>query len=390
MPHLRNRHIYTSIAKRQALWPVLGILGPRQVGKSTLLRDQLCAAQTTAKYFSFDVRDIRERAERQPDYYLKSLTSDAAPVIIDEVQKVPEIFDAIKANVDEERRPGKFIISGSTEFSQKTGIRESLTGRIGLLRLFPLTLSEANRRTVCDPFVSHDFRVTSTPSEFERWLTTGGMPSHCFLRSEDERNASWSAWIDTVCFRDLAQFKALRLDGDLARDILESVPRLEEATLPVIAAKLKVDARKVKRHIEALAALFLLQEIKPHSAGTGKSEWQLWDTGFSQMMGATQLNRLRTLCMNECLAQHEYAGKGLPRLFYFKSAKGARADLISETKSGVSAYILSEDSTLSPYLSRTVASVKRHLPACKIFIIAPVSECFEEWGATIVPWTAIG
>jgi predicted AAA+ superfamily ATPase len=389
MAHRRSRHIYSSLAKRQKLWPILGVLGPRQVGKSTLLRDQLCVEQH-APYVSFDVRDTKSRAERQPDYFLKSYPNDSGPVVIDEVQKVPAIFDALKANVDADRRPGKFILSGSTEFSQKTGIRESLTGRIGLLRLFPMTLAETMKRPFYDGFVSGRFLPQSRVEDVERWLTHGGMPSHCFLRSADERHASWSAWIDTVCFRDLAQFKGLKLDGDLARDIFDTLPNLERATLANIAAKLKIDARRVKRHVEALEALFLLQQIRPHPAGTGREEWQSWDTGRAHLLGASMTSRLRTLCMNECLAQHEYAGKGLPKLFYFQSAKGARADLVVEFRGATSAFILWEDASLSPYLARTVASIRRHLPDAKIYVVAPISELFREWGATILPWTALG
>ncbi len=94
--------------------------------------------------------------------------------------------------------------------------------------------------------------------------------------------------------------------------------------------------------------------------------------------------------MNECLAQHEYAGKGLPKLFYFQSAKGARADLVVEFRGATSAFILWEDASLSPYLARTVASIRRHLPDAKIYVVAPISELFREWGATILPWTALG
>ena len=198
------------------------------------------------------------------------------------------------------------------------------------------------------------------------------------------------AWIETVCFRDLAQFKALKLSGDLARDILETIPKLDRSQIIDIANKLKVDARRIKRHVEALGSLFLLQPIRPHSSGTGKDEWVLWDTGLAYIHGASLRSRLRTLCMNECLAQFEYSGKGLPRLFYFQSAKGARADLVVEANGKTNAYLLWEDATLGPYLSRTIDSVRRHLPDAGIFVVAPVTEAFKTTGAMVVPWTSLG
>ena len=370
MAHTRVRHLIETLQKRRKLWPIVGVLGARQVGKSTLLKDQLTKHDNAT--------------------YLESLTEASKFVVIDEVQKVPDLFDALKANVDARRRPGQFIISGSTEFSEKSGIRESLTGRIGLLRLFPLTLAEANRRPLCAPFVTETFKPDSSVDEVERWLNYGGMPSHCFLRSQDEREASWNAWIDTVCFRDLAQFKKLRLDGDLAKDILEVIPSIERPSASHITERLHVDTRKIKRHIEALAGLFLLQKIRPHPAGVGKDEYILWDTGFSHIAGASLLTRLRTLCVNECLAQFEYSSKGLPKLYFFQSSKGTRCDLIVEQRGHTAAFILSDQATLSPYISRSVGSIQKHIPKASVYIIAPVHETYKEYGAVIVPWTAIG
>src|SRR3989338_7871688 len=123
MAHQRPRHLTARITKFAKFWPVVGILGLRQSGKSTLLRDQLKAGQ----YVTFDEEDIREDAESSVKQFLSKLSR---PVIIDEAQKVPKIFDQIKAEVDKKKIPGDFYVTGSSNFTKHEEISESLTGRI--------------------------------------------------------------------------------------------------------------------------------------------------------------------------------------------------------------------------------------------------------------------
>ena len=131
-----ERHA-TKTAKRLAeQFPVIGITGPRQSGKTTLAK----AAFPEKKYVTFDDKKMRTIAESAPDDFLKAFPDGA---IIDEAQKVPEIFDAIKLVVDNEKyTPGKFILTGSSQFRLKENISDSLAGRIGLINLLPLSIEE--------------------------------------------------------------------------------------------------------------------------------------------------------------------------------------------------------------------------------------------------------
>src|ERR1700721_1690114 len=139
MPHLRNRHLLSQIQKSARFWPVTGVLGLRQCGKSTLLN----AILKLRNQVTLDDQDALEDAQISAKNFLAKLDT---PLVIDEVQKVPALFDAIKYNVDRNREPGKYFLTGSSSFSAKIGIRESLTGRIGLHYLYPLTLAEAHRK----------------------------------------------------------------------------------------------------------------------------------------------------------------------------------------------------------------------------------------------------
>lgn len=388
MPHQRARHLFSLLLKRRKLWPVIGILGPRQVGKSTLLREQI-APKIHAKYITLDRKDHRDRAGRSPDYFLKTVIDDEKqPIIVDEVQKVPELFDAIKSEVDEARRPGKFLLTGSTEFSRRTGIRESLTGRIGLVRLFPLTTREANERSLVSPWVTGKPVPGVSPAEANAWFERGGMPGICFLRSAEERGALFDGYLDTTCFRDLEQIVGSRLSGNLAREILSALAHLETPSATEVAAKLKSDTRRIKRHIEALEAVFMLHRLDPHPAGIGKPLYYLFDAGLASHLGASFKNRLAIWAINECLAQHEYSGKPSPRLRYYESTKHSHVDLVIEAGGKAKGVLLVEEAVPGPYFFRTVEAFQKRMGEVEVRVLAPSYEVHREKpNVLVVPWT---
>lgn len=412
MPHRRTRHILNLILKRAALWPVLGILGPRQVGKSTLLRDIL-SPRLKAKYLTLDRIEVRDRADKAPSRFLRNLMDTEArggqrqgTLILDEVQKSPDLFDAIKAEVDEHRRPGRFLLSGSTEFSKKTGIRESLTGRIGILRLYPLTLAELHNRKPAIPWVTgrhlaphgmrpHQAEPLTTDREIQSWLERGGMPGICFLRNQDERSAAIESWIDVTCFRDLQQIKGGNLNGETAREILQTLATLEHPVVSEISARTRLDGRVVSRYLDAFRALFVVQQVEPHPLGVGKPEYLIVDSAIAGYLGAPEPMRLRVLMLNECLAQHELSGKPRPRVRYYTSSKRSRMDFVIETTYGSPApphaFLLSDEESLGTYEMRAAHAFLKKAPDAKVTVLAPVREAYKESKSImVVPWTAMG
>ena len=116
-------------------FPVVGITGPRQSGKTTLATSVFPGKQ----YISFDDKEPRELAASNPADFLMAFPGGA---IIDEAQKVPDIFDAIKLLVDSQNwAPGKFILTGSSQFKLKSEMSDSLAGRTAFLKLLPFTIS---------------------------------------------------------------------------------------------------------------------------------------------------------------------------------------------------------------------------------------------------------
>ena len=123
-------------------FPVVAITGPRQSGKSTLAQ----MAFPAKRYVSFDDKQLRELAKSNPGDFLKAFPDGVA---IDEAQKVPELFDAIKLVVDNsEYDPGKYILTGSSQFRLKQNISDSLAGRIGMINLLPLSIQELKEEAI--------------------------------------------------------------------------------------------------------------------------------------------------------------------------------------------------------------------------------------------------
>ena len=125
------RNITHAVLDALADTPVVLINGARQTGKSTLAQ-YLAEGAHPARYLTFDDVTVLAAAQTDPDGFVRSLEG---PVVIDEVQRVPELFRAIKAAVDQDRRPGRFLLTGSANVLLLPTLSESLAGRMEVLTL---------------------------------------------------------------------------------------------------------------------------------------------------------------------------------------------------------------------------------------------------------------
>lgn len=204
--------------------PVVVITGPRQSGKSTFIQKD--PIFKNRKYYTFDDFETIEAARRNPDAFIES----DGPITVDEAQRFPEIFLAIKRAVDRKRRAGQFLLSGSANFALLHSVAESLAGRAIYLKLLPFTRREIANKTRELPFIMKllrsgevDVRAEAEPIRMEE-VFLGGMPTVAlenvqdprmwFLGYEqtylerDIRNISQIA--DLTAFRNLLKLTALR------------------------------------------------------------------------------------------------------------------------------------------------------------------------------------
>jgi len=328
MAHLRKRFITEILKKYMNYWPVVGVLGLRQSGKTTLF-EKLMDAENR---ITLDDRNITDEIAISPKAFLAKFPT---PLLIDEAQKSPDLFDAIKLRVDRKKIPGSYLLTGSSQFSTKVGIRESLTGRIGLLRLYPFTLAEAHQLKFDHQRTkpNHSQKTRISVEEFSNQLASGGLPVPLFSRDTEMRKFYFKEWLETTVFRDLARAFGKNYNPDFTWSLLEQFGASMKNGELVTVQTFKQDSRKVKRYLEALADVFLIYKVPCHEAGVGRDAWLISDVGIANHLmnhdrgEGVLLSQVRIQAMNEILANVHYAGESF-RPVYYKTARGNPIDLI--------------------------------------------------------------
>ncbi|OGQ30615.1 MAG: ATPase [Deltaproteobacteria bacterium RIFCSPLOWO2_02_FULL_50_16] len=396
--HHRKRHILDILSKRAKIFPVVGLVGPRQVGKTTFLMREWKAG-TQAQYITLDKSETVKRAKREPENFLLSASDDLKKkLIIDEAQKVPQLFDSIKSIIDERRRVGQFTLSGSVEFSDKSGVRESLAGRIGLCRLYPMTLRELAQKPLRTPWVKgwKEYQPQVTARDVDIWLKRGGIPIFCSLHNETEVGLAVQSWLEALCYRDLQKLKGAHLDGDVAMAILGTIARNPTLNASSVAQDAGVNRNTVQKHLDALEAIFLLYRLPSFDNRRAAPDYVFFDPALLHYFlgnrddAFVRHQTLRTLLVNEILAQYEYSGEGRPGLFAYRSRGGAEIDLVIQSKKKTLGVRLSITSDISSYSLRGLKSFLAKQGLAQGIVLAPVTETFNIDGISIIPWTHIG
>jgi predicted AAA+ superfamily ATPase len=392
MPHRRARYIYPILLDKLRFSPVVSIQGARQTGKTFLAREFITRTQTEASYVTFDRQSDRELADSASEAFLEKYANQS-PLIIDEAQKVPKIFDAIKYMVDRQRRPGKYLLLGSTEFSKKTLIREALTGRISSARMYPLTCAEAlelpwTNNTSC-------LHLNSKPrcnrSELMRHLTQGGMPGLFSIHSNRERDLKCKEWLALTVHRDLSLIPKIKVDTELAMAILKEIATQDEPTAGNIAKKLKRDLRRIKTHLDALELLFTIHKLQPAAGSTGKPLYFLCDVAFAHYLEADFARCLHTWLVQETLANHEWAGNIKETTGYFRSSKGALTHLVVQhSRNEWTAVKIIASEKFSEKDLWSLTRLNERLPhTLKLNLVALTSTRVKMAGVECYPWESI-
>lgn len=243
-------------------FPVVGITGPRQSGKSTLV-NQILGSEY--RYITFDDYRHVEFFQSDPERFISEYNSR---VVFDEVQKVPDLFSYIKRVVDQNRNlTGQFVLTGSSQFTLNQQISESLAGRIGLLSLLPFQFSEIPEKNRSEVIVkgSYPELVVKGHRFFEDWF---------------------NSYVETFILRDV---KSLINIGDL-RDFRQFIRLLavqagQLLNLTDISKSIGISVSTVKRWISVLEAAYVVFLLPPYYTNLSKRlikrpKLYFWDTGL--------------------------------------------------------------------------------------------------------------
>lgn len=244
--------------------PVVVITGMRQTGKSTFLQNQ--PEFKNRKYISLDDFAQLEAAKNDPDGFINS----KEPLSIDEAQKCPELLISIKKNVDKKRETGKFLLSGSANFSLLKNISESLAGRAIYLTMHPFTKREAAGNITKKPFLNQFF-ITLQPPKINNLvpikhenILKGGMPSVCF--GNVKNSFLWfKGYEQTYLERDVREISQI---GDIIsfRNLLHlSAMRTGQLLSPSqLGRDAKMNVATTSRYLSIFEASFIISRINPY------------------------------------------------------------------------------------------------------------------------------
>lgn len=259
-----------------ARFPVVAVIGPRQVGKSTLVQSAGIGADRA--YFTLDDFDTLGLAQTDPD----ALLSTASNVTLDEVQRCPDLLRRIKAFVDRERRPGRFLVTGSADLNLVANLARELAGRVGILTLPPLMWRELEGRLAVPAWLNwvNADGVTEIEATIqtglpkiadEEALLTGGYPLSVTANGVDARRDWFAAYRFTYLERDVRQISAIGNLADFARFFQTVASRSSQLlNLASLGRDVGLNATTAGRYLSLLEASFQVRRLEPWFTNMGK------------------------------------------------------------------------------------------------------------------------
>ncbi len=261
VPTFYKRWVEGPLVEAMADTPVVLLVGPRQAGKTTLVRQM---AEGGARYLTLDDELTRLSAREDPVGFIRSL--DRA--VIDEVQRAPELLLAIKKVVDEDRRPGRFLLTGSANVMLLPTVADSLAGRMETLTLLPLAQGEIEGHSTnwLDCVFEGRIplpRVAVHGDVLVERVLRGGYPEACARNSVKRRNIWARQYLDAIIQRDVRDIASIeKLDHlpRFLRALAQGAGQLCRFT--ELGGQVGLDGKTVARYIGILEQMYLLRRVE--------------------------------------------------------------------------------------------------------------------------------
>ncbi len=351
-----QRHLAHSIRTAMADTPVVVVNGARQTGKSTLLQS-LAQADNPARYVTLDDPAALAAATGDPGGFIAAQTG---PVMIDEVQRAPQLFLPIKYAVDQRRSPGQFVLSGSANVLLLPKLADSLAGRMEILTLWPLSQAElvGHAHNLVDGLFAPGLGAIGVlqglqpeRDELSRRLLTGGYPE-AVTRSTDARRSAWfSAYLHTIVqrdIRDLAQIEGLTQLPLLLQSLAhKATGMLNTADL---SRTLALPQTTLKRYLVLLETVYLISLLpawSPRASHRAQKTPKLFfnDSALlAHLLGLTKPGLaalpglhgglLETFVFSELQKHIGWAEASGVQLMHYRTSTGAEVDFVLQDRLG--------------------------------------------------------
>jgi predicted AAA+ superfamily ATPase len=319
-----RRHLAETIDRLTDGFPIIAITGPRQSGKTTLSR----AIFADKPYVSLEELDTRRYATEDPRGFLGQFPDGA---VIDEAQRVPELFSYLQTRVDMDGRMGLFVLTGSQQFGLRAGITQSLAGRVGLVTLLPFSFGELTDAAIA-------------PSRMETALFAGGFPP-LYDRALEPRDW-YPRYIATYLERDLHQLIQVRDLHTFQTFLRMCAARVGQVlNLSALASDCGITHNTAKAWVSVLEASHIVFLLQPHHRNFNKRlikapKLYFHDTGVvASLMGIEDEAHLAVHAMRGQIFENWIIAelvkgrmnRGVPsNLFYWRDRAGLEVDVIAE------------------------------------------------------------
>lgn len=272
MSRLRPRALAPKVHDALADTPVVAIVGARQTGKSTLVQQAIATQNTPWVYRSLDDLDVLQHAQNDPNALL---AGHPGPMAIDEIQRAPELLLAIKASVDRDRRPGRFLITGSADVFALPRVGDALTGRVETITLRPFSQGEMRNHpgTIIDwAFTNKTTPNLPTPSDdLPERMVAGGYPPALERTRLDRRQAWFDAYLNTSLQRDARDIAGITRWTDLPKLMRLLAGRTAHILNLAEASRTSgIPTSTLTRYLQILRNLFLVEEVPAWSTNATK------------------------------------------------------------------------------------------------------------------------
>lgn len=340
--------------------PVVFVHGARQVGKTTLVR-ALIDGGYQAQYVTLDDAVALAAAAADPAGFLRGYK---ASVVIDEVQRAPGLILAIKAAVDEDRRPGRFLLTGSANVLMLPSLADSLAGRMEIVTLWPLSQGEIDGtsgsfvdRAFATEFEAHAADAGGAGGEGGAGRTDivhrvlrGGYPEAVARERPDRRAAWFGAYLTTILQRDVRDLASIERLDELPR-LLALIASRTGGLLSYsdLAGALSMPQSTLKRYFALLEQTFMARRLPAWASNRGvrlakSPKVHVCDTGLAAHLAGideaflarqpTALGGLlETFVVMELTKQLGWSAAS-PAAYHFRTANGREVDLVLERRSG--------------------------------------------------------